>query len=169
MAEIYQYLQKGDIYQFVTVQDVAVTVRLSKDPRWFPNNPEIEKAHSFFIETDKPSMVLDIRLRNTVLHVMTNFFKQNNAIIIYFCDPRDGRGNTRYAKFNRWFGLVNDPSIEKHDRQVFVTDLRVDENVNLVRSELSVHASILLRKTHPNYDAAIRIFHSGDLDKTGKL
>lgn len=114
-------------------------------------------------------MVLDIRLRNTVLHVMTNFFKQNNAIIIYFCDPRDGRGSTRYAKFNRWFGLVNDPSIEKHDRQVFVTDLRVDENDNLVRSELSVHASILLRKTHPNYDAAIRIFHSGDLDKTGKL
>ena len=114
-------------------------------------------------------MGLDILLRNTVLDILNNFLKEGDRVIVYYCDPHDGKGHKRYAKFNRWFGLVNDPLIEKHDRQVFVKDLKVDENGNLVRSELSVHASILLRKTHPNYDAAIRIFHSGDLDKTGKL
>jgi hypothetical protein len=153
----------------MTAQDVAVTVHLSKDPRWFPNNPEIEKVFSFLIETDKPSMHLDTRLRNTVLDILTSFQKETDAIILYYCDPFDGKGHLRYAKFNRWFSTINDPSIEKQDRQVTVADLKIDESGNLVRTELIVYASILLRKSHPDYDPAIRLFHSGDLDKTGKL
>lgn len=114
-------------------------------------------------------MGLDIRLRNTVLDILANFLKENDAIIIYYCDPLDGKGYKRYVKFNRWFGLINDTSIEKHDRQVIVKDLEIDVNGNAVRSELTVYASILLRKSHPDYVLAIRLFHSGDLDKTGKL
>lgn len=72
-------------------------------------------------------------------------------------------------KFNRWFNLIDDPSIEKQDRQVIVVDLKVDENDKIVRSELTVYASILLRKTHPDYKASIQLFHSADTDKTGKL
>lgn len=114
-------------------------------------------------------MGLDVRLRNTVLDILTDFLKENDAIIIYHCDPLDGKGHKRYAKFNRWFNLINDPTIEKQDRQVIVKDLKIDESGNLVRSELIVYASILLRKSHPDYNSAIRLFHSGDLDKTGKL
>lgn len=114
-------------------------------------------------------MAVDIRLRNTVLDILANFLLQSDAIIIYHCDPFDGKGYQRYIKFNRWFNLINDPSIEKQDRQVMVIDLKVDENDNLVRSELMVYASILLRKTHPDYKAAIHLFYSGDIDKTGKL
>jgi hypothetical protein len=169
LAEIYPYLQFGELYRFMAAQDVAVTVHLSKDPRWFPNNPEIEKVFSFLIETDKPSMHLDTRLRNTVLDILTSFQKETDAIILYYCDPFDGKGHLRYAKFNRWFSTINDPSIEKQDRQVTVADLKIDESGNLVRTELIVYASILLRKSHPDYDSAIRLFHSGDLDKTGKL
>jgi hypothetical protein len=169
LAEIYSYLQFGELYQFATAQDVVVTVRLPKDPKWFPDNPEILRVHSFYIETDKPSMGVDIPLRNTVLDILANFLKENNAIVIYFCDPHDGKGYKRYIKFNRWFSLVNDQSIEKHDRQVIVKDLKIDENGNAVRLELTVYASILLRKAHPDYGSAIRLFHSGDLDKTGKL
>lgn len=169
LAEIYPYEQFGELYKFTTSQNIVVMVHLSKDPRWFPDNPEVEQAYSFFIETDKPSKALDIQLRNTVLDILKNFYEQNNAIIIYFCDPRDGRGKARYAKFNRWFSLINDPSIEKQDRQVTVIDLKVDESENLIRSELTVYACILLRKTHPDYDTALRLFHSGDIDKTGKL
>jgi hypothetical protein len=47
--------------------------------------------------------------------------------------------------------------------------LKIDENGNAVRLELTVYVSILLRKAHPDYGSAIRLFHSGDLDKTGKL
>ena len=144
-------------------------MHLSKDPRWFPNNPEIEKVYSFLIETDKPSVRLDIRLRDTVLDILTNFLKETDAIIIYYCDPFDGKGHLRHAKFNRWFTTINTPFIEKQDRQVTVVDLKVDENGNLVGSELNVYASILLRKTHPDYEAAIRLFQSGDIDKTGKF
>jgi len=169
LAEIYPYQQLGDLYQFTTEQGVVVKVNLPKDPRWFPDNPEIEEAHSFFIETDKPSMGLDLRLRNTVLEIVTGFLNNNDAIIIYHCDPFDGKGHLRYVKFNRWFSLINDPSIEKHDRQVTVIDLKVDESQKLIRLELAVYASIVLRKTHPDYDAAMRLFYSGDLDKSGKL
>ena len=114
-------------------------------------------------------MHLDTRLRNTVLDILTSFQKETDAIILYYCDPFDGKGHLRYAKFNRWFSTINDPSIEKQDRQVTVADLKIDESGNLVRTELIVYASILLRKSHPDYDSAIRLFHSGDLDKTGKL
>jgi hypothetical protein len=145
-----------------------VTVDISQDPRFFPDNPEVAEAYSFFIGTDRPSMGLDIRLRNTVLDIVTHFLKENDAIIVYHCDPFDGKGHKRYVKFNRWFNLLNDQIIEKHDRQVVVKDLKV-ENDNLIRSDLTVYASILLRKTHPDYESAIRIFYSGDLDKTGKL
>lgn len=114
-------------------------------------------------------MGLDVRIRNTVLHILANFLRENDAIIIYYCDTRDGKGHLRHAKFNRWFNLIDDSATEKQDRQVIIIDLKVDENNQLVRSELPVYASILLRKTHPDYEAAIRLFHSGDVDKTGKL
>lgn len=151
------------------MQEIVVKVNLSQDSRFFPDNPEIEEAFNFFIETDQPSMGLDVRLRNTVLDILTSFLKENNAIIIYYCDPLDGRGHLRYAKFNRWFSEVDDPSVEKHDREFIVIDLKIDENDNLVRSEHAMHTSILLRKTHPDYDAVIHLFYAGDLDKTGKL
>jgi len=168
-SDIYPYQHFGKYFTFTTAQDIVVTVHLFQDSKWFPDNPEITEACNFFIETDKPSMGLDIRLRNTVLDILINFLKENDAIIIYHCDPFDGKGHLRYAKFNRWFNLINDPSIEKQDRQVMIIDLKVDEQDQLVRSELMVYASILLRKTHPDYEAAIRLFYSGDLDKTGKL
>jgi hypothetical protein len=168
-SEIYRYQHLGKYSQFTTAQNIVVDVHLFKDPKWFPDNPEIEEACSFFITTDKPSMGLDVRLRNTVLDILTDFLKENDAIIIYHCDPLDGKGHKRYAKFNRWFNLINDPTIEKQDRQVIVKDLKIDESGNLARSELIVYASILLRKSHPDYNSAIRLFHSGDLDKTGKL
>lgn len=139
------------------------------DGRWFPNNPEIRDVHSFLIKTDKPSIGLDVRLRNTVLDILTNFLRENDAIIVYYCDPFDGKGYKRYLKFNRWFDLINDPSIEKQDGEFTVADLRIDEYDHLMRSELTVYASILLRKTHPDYDAVIRLFLSGDIDKTDKL
>ncbi|OJV12424.1 MAG: hypothetical protein BGO21_06680 [Dyadobacter sp. 50-39] len=167
--EVYPYQRDGTYFRFTTVQDILVKVNLSVDPRFFPDNPEITETCLFFIETDKPSMGLDIRLRNTVLDILTNFLKENEAIIIYYCDARDGRGHLRYAKFNRWFSLMKDPAIEKQDRQVIVADLNVDENDHAVSSELTVHASILLRKTHPAYDIAIQLFHSGDVDQSGKL
>ncbi|WP_426293392.1 DUF6169 family protein [Dyadobacter endophyticus] len=169
MAEIYPYLQFGELYQFITEQQVAVNVHLPLDGKWFPDNPEIANTHSFFIITDKPSMGLDVRLRNTVLHILTSFLKKTDAIIIYHCDPLDGRGHLRHAKFNRWFNVINAPSIEKQDRQVTVNDLKIDESGNVFRTKLTVYASILLRKNHPDYDSAISLFHSGELDKTGKL
>lgn len=168
-AETYPYVRLDDLYQFMTEQQVAVSVHLPQDKKWFPDNPEIANTHSFYIITDKPSMGLDVRLRNTVLDIVTNFLKEHDAIIIYHCDPHDGKGYLRHAKFNRWFSLINDPSIEKQDRQVVVADLKVDENNNLIRFELPVYASILLRKTHPHYASAIRLFYSGDIDKSGKL
>lgn len=169
MVEIYPYQQFGELFKFTTAQDVVVTVHAPLDQRWFPNNPEIAGVHSFLIKTTKPSIGLDIRLRNTVLDILINFLKENDAIIIYYCDPHDGKGYKRYIKFNRWFALVNDPFIEKQDRQVVVKDLKIDENGNLIRSELTVYASILLRKSHSDYEPAILLFHSGELDKTGKL
>jgi hypothetical protein len=168
-ADIYPYLRFGRRYRFTTAQDIVVTVDISEDSRFFPDNPEIAEVCNFFIKTDKPSMGLDIRLRNTVLDILAKFLKENDAIIIYYCDPLDGKGHKRYAKFNRWFGLINDPSIEKQDRQVIVKDLEIDGNGSAVRSELTVYASILLRKSHPDYAPAIRLFHSGNSDKTGKL
>ncbi|WP_143016897.1 DUF6169 family protein [Dyadobacter soli] len=168
-SDAYAYTRLGERYKFLTDQNIVVTVDLSRDTRYFPDNPEIAPACNFFIETDKPSMGLDIRLRNTVLDILSNFLKEKDPIIIYYCDPRDGKGYLRYAKFNRWFSLMNDPSIEKQDRQVIVVDLKVDENENLIRYELPVYTSILLRKTHKDYEVATRLFHSGDIDKTGKL
>lgn len=146
-----------------------MTVHLFKDSKWFPNNPEIDQACSFFILTDRPSMGLDVRLRNTVLDILINFLAQNEAIIIYHCDPLDGRGHQRYMKFNRWFNLIADPFIEKHDREVLITDLAVDESGAVVKNVLPVYASILLRKSHPDYQTALRLFHSGDTDKSGKM
>ncbi|MCF0071210.1 DUF6169 family protein [Dyadobacter sp. CY261] len=166
-SEIYPYQSLGKYYQFTTAQNIVVHLFL--DPKWFPDNPEIAEACSFFILTNKPSIGVDIRLRNTVLDILANFLKENEPIIIYHCDPHDGKGHKRFTKFNRWSSLINDQTIEKHDRQVIVKDLKIDEDGNCVRSELVVYASLLLRKTHPNYEAAIRIFYSGDLDQTGKL
>lgn len=114
-------------------------------------------------------MALDVRLRNTVLDILARFFEQSNAIVVYHCNPFDGKGGKRHAKFSRWFSLIHDASVEKHDRQAIVTDLTLDEIGNLVRTEYAIYASILLRKSHAHYTSALDLFHSGDLDKSGKL
>lgn len=168
-SDIYPYQHLGKYFQFTTAQEIVVTVHLFRDAKWFPNNPEIDQACSFFILTDRPSMGLDVRLRNTVLDILINFLQENEAIIIYHCDPVDGRGHQRFMKFNRWFNLITGHSIEKHDRKVVITDLSMNESGDLIRTELPVYASILLRKSHPDYKTALRLFHSGDMDKSGKL
>jgi hypothetical protein len=114
-------------------------------------------------------MGLDVRLRDTVLDILLRFLHENEAIIIYHCDPLDGKGRQRLLKFNRWFDLINDPLVEKHDREFVVTDLAVNESGQAVRTELPVYASILLRKSHPDYASALDLFHSGELDKSGKM
>jgi len=169
LFDVYPYSRFEKYYQFTTAQDVVVTVFILKDKRWFPYNPEITNVYSFSIETSKPSMGIDARLKNTVLEILSNFLKENDAVITFFCDPDDGKGHKRNMKFQRWFRDISDESLEKHDREVIVKYQDVNDDEEIIDIEVLIYSSLLVRREHPNYDAVIRIFQSGDSDKTDKL
>ncbi|MCF0060114.1 DUF6169 family protein [Dyadobacter chenwenxiniae] len=171
MSELYQYTfdPARKTYSFITRSEIKVTVAISRDRRWFSDNTEIKEVYSFDIVTDKPSLSIDIKIRNTIIKILSDRLADVSAVIVYFCDPFDGKGAKRSLKFDRWFSCLENKSIEKHNRQVFAIDEEIDEEGNTEKVETLLYTSMLLHNENPLYKTLIRVFYSGDDNVTDKL
>ena len=57
----------------------------------------------------------DGKIKNTILHVVLEFFQRNPEIgLLFICDNGDGYGRHRKITFNKWYKEANAP-VEKFD------------------------------------------------------
>ena len=98
----------------------------------------IHKLYSFSFEKEEGSGAHDARVRDTIMCILQDFFKNENYILGYTCDVSDGREMARKRLFNRWFEEANDGTLKKFD---FQTD--------------NIFVSLILNKNYFAIDQAV--------------
>lgn len=68
-----------------------------------------DDCYQFFIATsDKGVYVPDEKIRDTVMILIEEFFRLNDAAILYICDTSDGRQAIRNRLFRNWYNRHSD-------------------------------------------------------------
>lgn len=99
-----------------------------------------EGVYQFFITTeDQFKTVLDNKIRQTVLVVIEEFFKNEGAILDYICATEDHRQASRDRMFHQWY--MN--SFEKDQYHLRCMRVEIDE--------VEYFASIIMRNDNPRF------------------
>ena len=101
-----------------------------------------EGVYQFFITTeDQFKTVLDSKIRQTVLVVIEEFFKNEGAVLDYICATEDHRQASRDRLFHQWY--TN--SLEK--------DLFHLRNMSIAIDGTEYFASVIMRNDNPRFEA----------------
>lgn len=92
------------------------------------------------------SLVLDDRIKITVLKVVELFFLSIDNVVIYVCESLDKRQYARKRKFDMWFNNSNNESIIKEDGIAKI------EGVDILNS-------ILIHKDNKQLEHLVKAFH----------
>ena len=103
-----------------------------------------EGIYQFFISTeDKFKTAPDEKIQQTVMVVMTEFFKTQGVVLDYICATEDNRQAVRDRMFHRWF----EQSMDK--------DQYYMRNMSVEIDGIWYYASVVLRKDNPRFDAVM--------------
>lgn len=130
-----KYIKPGS-YSFVTDYGVKVVIMFLPDYCLVS-----DETYQFIISNanNKPSP-RDIKLRNTILELLLEFFRLNNHTVLYFCDTGDGRQILRDRLFKGWvewankrggFAMVHAIVCDEEGRDNFVTLISRNDNPRL--------------------------------------
>jgi len=89
----------------------------------------------------------DKRIEETIISIVSLFFKNNENILLYVCETLDGDEFLRYRLFNQWFFRYN----KEHK-----TLEKLNHNGNLCGTE--IYSSFIFNKNHPFYNEVIVAF-----------
>ena len=99
-----------------------------------------EGVYQFFITTeDQFKTVLDGKIRQTVLVVIEEFFKNEGAVLDYICATEDHRQASRDRMFHQWY--MN--SLEKDQYNL--------RNMSVEIDEVEYFASVIMRNDNPRF------------------
>lgn len=101
-----------------------------------------EGVYQFFITTeDQFKTVLDSKIRQTVLVVIEEFFKNEGAVLDYICATEDHRQASRDRLFHQWY--TN--SLEKEQLHL--------RNMSIAIDGTEYFASVIMRNDNPRFEA----------------
>lgn len=83
----------------------------------------------------------DIKVRDTIVEIIKEFFKNNELSLLYICDTSDGRQKVRDRIFRIWFE-------EKASSKLFTI---IPASIEVDGEEY--FASLILCNNHPQYEA----------------
>ena len=89
-----------------------------------------------------------MKIRDTVVCIIEEFFHTNPDILLYICDTADNQQEMRARLFLRWFN-------QYADTQQFV--IKTAEIKNKKQSD---YIALIIQKTHPAFDDIIALFDS---------
>ena len=95
--------------------------------------------YSFSFEKEEGVGIYDVRVKDTIITVLRDFFDAENYILGYTCDVTDGREMARKRLFDRWFEQENDGALRKID---FQTD--------------NIYVSLIVNKDYFAIDEAVQ-------------
>ena len=139
----YWVIQLDDmLFRFVTKNNV------SYDVGFYPDRYILtEGAYHFFIDNSENKFApKDPDVFIVVSIVIEEFFKQQDAVMLYVCEAADHRQTIRASLYKRWFA-----SYPEHDKLTLRT---AEMNFN----DYIVYAGMIIRNDHPLYDFVIQAF-----------
>ena len=110
-------LQNGESYQFVLINEEG-----TKSPR-------------------------DSKVRETVMCIVDEFFRKNQAALLYICETGDGMQKMRSRLFSFWFSIY----AEKEDF-LFLPQIVYDEEDN------ENYAALIIRRDNPQFNDLVSEF-----------
>lgn len=107
-----------------------------------------ENCYQFFISTqDEGQFTPDEKIRDTVLVVLNEFFRLNEAAVLYVCDTSDGRQAVRSRLFKLWYE-------QYADKLQFIC-----ETVVFDFESITYYATILIKKGSACCEEILSAFH----------
>jgi Family of unknown function (DUF6169) len=144
-------LQVG-LYEFTTDQAVVYSVYFGDGKSYFQNYPEFSNDVLTFgfdrITASDYKSRMDIRVRITITHVITNFLMDNQDNVLFFvCDSADKKGAARMRMFEYWCKQQKNSALEKYNESINTPDV-------------DIHCSIILHSDNTLKDYIISCFRS---------
>lgn len=117
---------KEDEYSFLTDSGVIYTAYFIIENAGF-------NIYSFGFDKNKDGeYVPDVKIKNTILCLISAFIERNDGAVLYVCDSLDGRALSRRRLFYRWFYEYNDSTL-------------IIESIQLENDDYSFLSSVILK------------------------
>lgn len=111
-----------------------------------------ESYEFIIVNADSAKSPRDIKLKETLLAIIEEFFEKNQSTMLYICDTSDGMQRYRNRLFASWFNGTN-MSKRYTLCSANIKDLEGTEN----------YASIVVRNDNPNLSLIIKDFEETTL------
>ena len=106
-----------------------------------PSLLEHGEAYMFNItNVNKQRSPRDMKVRDTVIAIIDNFFETNEFALLYICETGDRKQAMRNRLFDSWFAYAND----KEQYVIMVANIQDLEGVDN-------YAAMILRKDNPHF------------------
>ena len=123
-------------YRFVTDYSVEIAISFDLDDLL-----EHGETYMFNItNVNKQRSPRDMKVRDTVIAIIDNFFETNEFALLYICETGDRKQAMRNRLFDSWFAYAND----KEQYVIMVANIQDLEGVEN-------YAAMILRKDNPHF------------------
>lgn len=129
-------------YGFVTKTGVAISVGFDNDDLL-----STESYQFAIVNTNNKPSPRDKALRDTIFAILNEFFRVNNATMLYICEDGDGRQAIRSRLFSHWFSTFADKGI-----YTILQSSIVD------REGVNNFFAIITRNDNPNFEQVMEEF-----------
>ena len=106
-----------------------------------------ETYHLVIVNVNHQKSPSDVKVRDTIIAIIDEFFVENNTTLLYICETGDKKQALRNRLFERWFSMY-----ERKAQYTFVaSSLKDDEGVDN-------YTAIIVRSDNPDLSAIIAEF-----------
>lgn len=124
------------VYRFITDYEVEILISFDSDDLLGSR-----EAYMFNISNiNGQKSPRDIKVRNTIISIINNFFEENEVALLYICETCDSKQAMRNRLFESWFAYAN----ESERFMIMVANVHDLEDVDN-------YAAIILRKDNPHF------------------
>lgn len=145
-------INKNDCYRVTQISDDTVEFTTDHGVEYqinFMEDTSVWEKNAYqlvIINKNKKASPSDAMLRDTLIHIVENFFSENKNILLYICETGDGKQAARSKLFLRWFSNYSNSSAF-YFKTTEITGEGVDN-----------FAALILRKDNPDIDTIINDF-----------
>lgn len=123
-------------YTFQTENGVSYTVDF-EDASYYIEGLSPLYQFSFYPKDfvgSKQKSKMDVRVRDTILTLLNEFFDDSSRSLLFICESLDSRGKARFKLFDNWFKQFAGNALEKYDKEI-----EVEVTSTIVYGSLIIH------------------------------
>jgi hypothetical protein len=130
-------------YQFFTDHGVHCTIEFVPDDSLMSR----EAYHLVIVNVNHQKSPSDVKVRDTIIAIIDEFFVENNTTLLYICETGDKKQALRNRLCERWFSTY-----ERKAQYTFVASSVTDDE------GIENYAAIIVRNDNPDLSAIVAEF-----------